>query len=226
MGDLIVRELAAGEMPAAGALLGRSLRDNPSARAVGGADPARCEAVLGRLLEAMLAVASRRGTALAAYRESQLVGVCAFAPPGRGQPTFLENLSLFGIVQRNVPLGAQLAAKRWLEGWGRHETGAKPHWRLGPVGVEPGQQRQGIGRALLVEFCARVDAQDAVASLEADTEANRAFFQRFAFRMDGEARGDAGHGILMRRAAASDTVRWARPPAAKPFVLGKPIGKG
>jgi len=226
MSDVIVRELVAEEMPEAGALLGRSLRDTPSSIQVAGADPAGRETVLAGLLGAMLGQRSRLGTVLGAFRAGKLAGVCAFAPPGRGQPTLVEGLAMSATVLRTMPLGSQLKIQRWLDGWVRHELGAKPHWRLGPVGVERELWRQGIGRALLTEFCARVDAQDGVASLEIDQDEHKVFFQKFAFRVDAGAKAANGPARTMRRAAGSDTARWARTPESKPYVLGRPVAKG
>jgi len=58
---------------------------------------------------------------------------------------------------------------------------------MGPVGIEPSAQRQGIGSALLTAFCVQMDAYGAVAYLETDRQANVHFYQKFGFAVVAEA---------------------------------------
>jgi predicted N-acetyltransferase YhbS len=69
---------------------------------------------------------------------------------------------------------------------GKHDL-AEPHWHLGPVGVEPTLQGQGIGTALMEEYCARLDNLAAVGYLETDKAQNVAFYEKFGFRTIAEA---------------------------------------
>ena len=190
MNTITIRELLPAELPGAGALLGRGMRDNPLHVSVVGPDPARREVVFGAILGGLLASLHRKGTILGAHLDGRLVGVCALVPPGHGQPGLAENLALVRLVFAQTSLGVTLKALRWLGTWARHEH-QEPHWHLGPVGVERDLQGRGIGGALLREFCARVDAQGGVAYLETDKDVNVTFYEKFGFKT--EARADVVH---------------------------------
>ena len=67
----------------------------------------------------------------------------------------------------------------WHGEWARHDP-SKQHWHLGPIGVLPSHQHQGIGTALLRRFCKEVDACKSPAYLETDTGENVLFYERFS----------------------------------------------
>jgi ribosomal protein S18 acetylase RimI-like enzyme len=69
--------------------------------------------------------------------------------------------------------------------WSRRDPSV-PHWHLGPVAVERHLQSQGIGSALLNDFCRRVDAARSTAYLETDKRQNVGFYERFGFRVVDE----------------------------------------
>lgn len=213
MSDTTVRELKLEEMPQAGALLGRAMRDNPlHVRAVG-SDPARRETVFGGIFGVLLATLHAKGTVLGAFQDGKLVGVCAVVPPGRCQPTGGEKFRLIRAVFAHASLGATLNALRWLGAWAKHDPADQPHWHLGPVGVERDLQGQGIGRALLEAACERVDAEGGVAYLETDKQVNLAFYEKFTFKTAAEAKVIGVPNWFMLRPARSDAARWSRPPA-------------
>ena len=187
MNHIIIRELLPAEVPAAGAMLGRGMRDNPLHVSVVGPDPARREAVFGAILSGLLATLHRKGTILGAHLDGRLVGVCALVPPGHCQPGFGEKLALLRVVFAQLSLGATFKALRWLGTWARHDPHDQPHWHVGVVGVERELQGRGIGSALLREFCARVDAQGGVAYLETDKDVNVPFYEKFGFKTVGQA---------------------------------------
>jgi ribosomal protein S18 acetylase RimI-like enzyme len=187
MSNITVRELLPAEIPAAGALLARAMCDNPLHVRVAGADPARREAVFGGIFPVLLASLWARGTVLGAFADCRLVGVCALVPPGCCQPGMKEKLVLLRAVVAQASLGATFTALRWLGSWAKHDPHDRPHWHLGPVGVDRAWQGRGIGRALLREFCARVDAQNGAAYLETDKEVNLAFYGKFNFQTVAQA---------------------------------------
>jgi ribosomal protein S18 acetylase RimI-like enzyme len=66
--------------------------------------------------------------------------------------------------------------------WARHDP-LDQHWHLGPVGVLPSHQGEGIGTKLLSRFCQEVDACLSPAYLETDTDKNVRFYERFGFEI-------------------------------------------
>jgi len=75
---------------------------------------------------------------------------------------------------------------RWVGEWARRDP-AEPHWHLGPVAVDSHLQGQGIGSAMLVDFCARMDDERALSYLETDKSENVRFYQKFGFTVIAEA---------------------------------------
>jgi ribosomal protein S18 acetylase RimI-like enzyme len=57
-----------------------------------------------------------------------------------------------------------------------------PHWYLAMIGVEPSRQAQSIGSELMRQVVDACDADRAFAYLEATTEENSRFYERFGFR--------------------------------------------
>ena len=70
----------------------------------------------------------------------------------------------------------------WHNEWARHDP-LDQHWHLGPVGVLPSHQGEGIGTKLLSRFCQEVDACLSPAYLETDTDKNVRFYERFGFEV-------------------------------------------
>jgi len=70
----------------------------------------------------------------------------------------------------------------WLKEWGRHEP-PNQHWHLGPIGVLPEYQGQGIGSQLMQYFCREVDTCRASAYLETDLDRNVVFYEKFGFKI-------------------------------------------
>jgi GNAT superfamily N-acetyltransferase len=60
------------------------------------------------------------------------------------------------------------------------------HWLLATVGVRPGEQGRGLGRAVLTPILRRADAEHACAYLETSTAANVRFYTRLGFAVSGE----------------------------------------
>lgn len=70
----------------------------------------------------------------------------------------------------------------WHTEWERHEP-LNQHWHLGPIGVLPEYQGQGIGSLLMQRFCKEVDICQASAYLETDLDRNVVFYEKFGFRI-------------------------------------------
>lgn len=180
MKNLIVRKLLPSELASAAAVLGRGMRDNPLHVAALGPDSARRVRAFTGIFTGVLARVHRHGTVLGAFEGKVLVGVCAFLPPGKCQPSLGEKMSLLAGVVRHAGLFATFKALKWLGAWAKLDP-KEPHWHLGPIAVDQGRQGQGIGGALLREFCSRVDLDTEAAYLETDRNINVVIYQHFGF---------------------------------------------
>ena len=74
----------------------------------------------------------------------------------------------------------------WHAEWARRDPLSR-HWHLGPIGVLPPYQGQGIGSMLMERFCQEVDACQAKAYLETDTDKNVRFYKKFGFNIIAES---------------------------------------
>lgn len=104
-----------------------------------------------------------------------------------GDKTRLHSLSRFCLVDcRGNPLSTPLRILHWVGEWSRRDPG-ELHWHLGPVAVDSRLQGQGIGRAMMADFCARMDDCDALSYLETDRSENVRFYESFGFKVIEEA---------------------------------------
>jgi ribosomal protein S18 acetylase RimI-like enzyme len=189
--SLSLRDLRRDELPEAARLLGRGMRDNPNnVRAFGGSDAGPRGRSLTRFFGPLLHGLHRRGSILAAFRGETMVGVCGMASPGRCQPGPLEKLSMVPSVIFGNTAGTTRRVMSWGGVWARRDP-AEPHWHLGPVAVDSGLQGQGIGGALLADFCRRMDGRAALSYLETDKHENVRFYEKFGFTLvaEGEVLG-------------------------------------
>jgi ribosomal protein S18 acetylase RimI-like enzyme len=83
-----------------------------------------------------------------------------------------------------------------------HYYPAEPYWHLMFLGVDPSQQGNGYGSALLEETLKRVDEEHMVSALESTNIANVPLYERFGFEVTGEIRaGDIPPMYAMIRRA-------------------------
>lgn len=69
---------------------------------------------------------------------------------------------------------------QWFARW-CHLDPQEPHVHLGPIGVAPGKQRQGIGGALMNCYIAALEQEKSVGYLETDRLDNVEFYEKFGF---------------------------------------------
>ena len=69
---------------------------------------------------------------------------------------------------------------QWFARW-CHLDPQEPHIHLGPIGVAPGKQRQGIGAALMDRYIAEIEREKSVGYLETDRLENVEFYKKFGF---------------------------------------------
>jgi GNAT superfamily N-acetyltransferase len=184
MHALEIRELHRDELTVAAELLARGMRDNPLHQRAFSADADRRERALARFFTPVLRQVEANGAVLGAHRGATLVGVLGMAIPGRCQPTLWEALRIVPALIAGDGLGPLLRVLRWTREWARRDL-SEPHWHVGPVAVDAPLQGQGIGSALLADFCVRVDREHALAYLETDKPENVRFYERYGFATVG-----------------------------------------
>jgi ribosomal protein S18 acetylase RimI-like enzyme len=187
---ITIRPLLNQELPRAALLLSRAMCDNPiDVRAFGG-EASRRRRSLERFYSPVLHGLYRRGQVLGGFCAAEMIAVCAFAPPGHCRATLAEKVRILPSVVLANQLATARRIVKWVGAWSRRDLSA-PHWHLGPVAVEPALQGQGIGRALMADFCARMDECAGLAYLETDKRENVGFYRRFGFSVvaEGEVLG-------------------------------------
>ena len=186
MSPITIRRLRNHELPIAALLLARAMCDNPiDVRAFGGEAPRRRRS-LERFYAPVLHGLDRRGQILGGFRDAEMVAICAFAPPGHCQATLAEKVRILPSVVLANQIGTAARIFQWVVAWSRRDP-SEPHWHLGPVAVEPAVQGQGVGRALMADFCTRMDECAGLAYLETDKHENVGFYRRFGFSVVAEA---------------------------------------
>jgi GNAT superfamily N-acetyltransferase len=69
---------------------------------------------------------------------------------------------------------------QWFARW-CHLDPEEPHVHLGPIGVAPARQRQGIGTALMNRYIKQLEEERSVGYLETDRLENVEFYKKFGF---------------------------------------------
>jgi ribosomal protein S18 acetylase RimI-like enzyme len=178
-----LRDLTAEELPAAAALLGDGLRDNPLHLRVFGSDHDVRERALTRLFEGALRRILVHGAIEGAFEDGRLLALCGRMPSDHCRIGFAQRLRFLPSLLSTNPASTVLRILSWARAWGREDP-SSPHWHLGPVGVLRSHQGRGVGSALLRSFCSRMDQDHSEAYLETDKEINVAFYQRAGFKVD------------------------------------------
>lgn len=196
-----IRTIAPSDVQLAGAVLGRGMRDNPLHITAFGEDPAFREKALKGVFRAFLAMElATKGLVVGALKNGALVGVCGMMRPGLCQLAPSERIALLPKLLWNCGIGGTGKLLSWFGNWSKHDP-AEPHWHLGPVGIEPEFQGQGIGSLLLREFSRIVDDEKAAAWLETDKEINVSFYRKHGFEVVAEDKVNSVPNWFMGRKA-------------------------
>jgi ribosomal protein S18 acetylase RimI-like enzyme len=138
------------------------------------------------------------------YTTPDLEGVALWTPPpGLVRSSLGEQLRLLFPYIRILGPGR---LPRAAYGFGIIERAhpPEPHWYLSAIGVAPNKQRQGFGGALLEPMLERADRENALTYLETFRPENVAYYERFGFRVVGEADiPDGPHMWSMSRIAVA-----------------------
>jgi GNAT superfamily N-acetyltransferase len=195
-----VRPIEGEELTTAALVAARGMRDNPLHVAAIGDDPERRVRVMRRLFSRLLRLPGR--PTLGAWDGDRLVGVAAFAEPGRCQPSLQDRLRL---VPSMVMAGtAAPRAGRWFSTWAEHDPDHE-HSHFGPLAVDLDVQGRGVGTLLLSAYCRRLDDTGQVAYLETDRAENVRLYERFGFVVTAEADVIGVRNWFMTREAVPPT---------------------
>jgi ribosomal protein S18 acetylase RimI-like enzyme len=172
----------------------RALRDNPSSVAVSNDPLVRLE-MLHSAFGEMLA-----GARIAGVRQ----GSCVLGVAGAVQPGHCIDSMLPPEVRTpNAPAPGATDVDRFLYSgsvMAMHDL-LEPHWHVGPVGVEPGFQSMGVGRAAMRLLCNDFDEHHRLAWLETDKPENVRFYIGLGFEVVEEAPMLTSRFWFMRREA-------------------------
>jgi ribosomal protein S18 acetylase RimI-like enzyme len=130
---------------------------------------------------------SPSGALYGADENGKLAGVAAWLPPAPAVAT-RRSRWLEAAASIEVRLLFPRAAPSLLTGFqtlGEHHPPV-PHWYLAFVGIEPAQQRRGIGRKLLAPVLERADAGAVACYLETPFPGTRAFYRQLGFEEAGQ----------------------------------------
>jgi ribosomal protein S18 acetylase RimI-like enzyme len=172
----------------------RALRDSPSSLAISNNPLVRLE-MLYSAFGGMLA-----GSRVAGVRR----GDCVLAVAGAVQPGHCIGSLLTPEVRTpNAPDSNATDTDRFLYSgsiMAVHDL-LEPHWHVGPVGVEPGFQSMGMGRAVMRLLCDEFDEHRRRAWLETDKPANVRFYIALGFEVVAEEPMLTSRFWFMRREA-------------------------
>jgi len=197
---LAIRPLRLQELVIAAHVAARGMRENPLNIAAFGRETAKREERIRGMFRIGLSMAHRNGLVLGAFDGAVLVGVAATTPSTKCQTGPKEKLLLLPATIRAVGFSGLMHVLTWRSRWAAHDL-AEPHWHLGPLAVDSDLQGKGIGSALMVDYCARLDEANAVGYLETDKAVNVKFYERFGFKTVAKAPVLNIPNWFMRRAA-------------------------
>jgi ribosomal protein S18 acetylase RimI-like enzyme len=170
--------MSAADLDVACQVIGLAFADNPSTLATVRGDRAKARSTMERAMH-IVKLGLSDNHALVAEQEGQLVGVLNAAQWPACQMGAWQKLRAAPAMLR--ALGTALPrASKMMSARARHDPGVA-HWHIGPIGVHPGHQGRGIGKALLGSFLERVDEQGLPGFLETDVDRNVALYEKFGF---------------------------------------------
>lgn len=172
----------------------RAMRDSPNSVAVSDDPFVRLE-MLYSTFSTMLGDARVAGV----RRGECVLGVAGAVGPGHCIDAMLPE----SVRTLDVPSPEATDAARFLYSgsvMAVHDL-AEPHWHVGPVGVEPGFQGMGLGRAAMRLLCEEFDEHHRLAWLETDKPENVRFYIGLGFEVVEEAPMLTSNFWFMRREA-------------------------
>lgn len=184
----------AEQLGQAAGVTARSMRDSPNSLAVSDDPFVRLEmlyATFGAMLNDARVAGVRRGQCV--------LGAAAAVAPGH----CIDSMIPEDVRTPDEPAPAATDAERFLytgSVMAAHDL-PEPHWHVGPVGVEPGFQGMGLGRAAMRLLCDEFDDHHRLAWLETDKPENVRFYIGLGFEVVEEVPMLTARFWFMRREA-------------------------
>ena len=178
----------------AAGITARAMRDSPNSIAVSGDPFVRLEMLyktFGEILGEARVAGVRRGTCV--------LGVAGAVEPGH----CIDSMLPVEVRTLDEPTPDATDADRFLFSGSLMAAHDLPetHWHVGPVGVEPGFQGMGLGRAAMRLLCDEFDEHHRLAWLETDKPENVRFYSGLGFEVVEEAAMLTSRFWFMRREA-------------------------
>jgi GNAT superfamily N-acetyltransferase len=191
-----IEPLTPARAPAAALMLARAFAANPLHRAAFGPSPIdRNESFFRAALVLM------KGPTFVATDGSRIAGLVHWARAPQCQLAAMEKLQVMPVMIGALGLGSALKVGSWLSAWASHDP-RDAHVHLGPIGVDPDAQGQGLGRRLMERYCGAIDLTGETGYLETDRPENVRFYERYGFSVTHEISVLGVPNFLMRRPAA------------------------
>jgi ribosomal protein S18 acetylase RimI-like enzyme len=191
-----VRVLRTDEHAAAAGAAARALQDDPATVACYGDEPLeRLARTHGLFLELFARLTTPQYGAVAG---TCVLGVAGVVPPGACVGAIMAPYAAGALARPEPPLGDPARPAVLWATWAVHDL-AEPHWHIGPVGIEPGFQGRGIGRAVMEALCGDLDAEGRVGWLETNRERNVRFYGALGFEVVAQAEALGVPSWFMRR---------------------------
>jgi ribosomal protein S18 acetylase RimI-like enzyme len=184
----------AEQIPQAAGVTARALRDSPNSIAVSDDPFVRLE-MLYNTFGGMLGDARVAGV----RRGNCVLGVAGAVQPGH----CIDSMLPAEVRTLDAPSPGATDAERFLYSgsvMAEHDL-LEPHWHVGPVGVEPGFQGMGLGRAAMRLLCNEFDEHQRRAWLETDKPENVRFYIGLGFEVVEEVPMLTSRFWFMRREA-------------------------
>src|SRR5580704_4631072 len=170
----------------------RALRDDPDWRAVSKDPLVRLE-----MLYNMFAVSLEGARVVGVRRGDCILGVASAVEPGQCVGTRLPpEVRAMESPPEDAPDSDRLMHFRSI--LAAHDLD-EPHWHVGPVGVEPGFQSMGMGRAAMRLLCEEFDEHGRVSWLKTAKPDNVRFYNGHGFEVVDELPMLGAHLWFMRR---------------------------
>jgi len=183
---LPVRRVSAVDIPALGALLGRSLYDDPLLRWIFPDDKRRAQGI-GRYFTRLMKPRIRDGVVTTIDCKS----VAVWTPPSPPQqPSLWERYGESFYMRRVHGRRVHIIRDCFQRMAQRHPP--TPHWYLLALATEDTCHGQGLASRLLEEMFLRCDKEGQNIVLETSKESNLAYYEKFGFTMTDELLIDEG----------------------------------
>lgn len=182
MDDLKIIPLDPDHLEQAAMVLARAFVTNPLHRAVFKGDGPK--QLKQNHASFTITISRLSGDFSAALDGREIVGVMRSIRSPGCRPTFKQRAKMTPFLM--LFLGPTcLRLGEWLSTWAKHDPD-EPHRHLGPLGVLPERQGEGIGNRLMQTFIQHLDTGGEAGYLETDRLENIRFYEKFGFAVREE----------------------------------------